>query len=71
MHAADVCSAPLVMVMVPGLFQTLDTLETAILPLLEAHHKLTVVLVAPPGLPNTHWPVTATLDGEVGGCFTL
>lgn len=53
------------MVAVPGLFQTLDTLEKAVFPLLEAHPKLTVLLVAPPGLPNTHWPVTVSLDGEV------
>lgn len=61
-------SSPLVMVVVPGLFQTLDTLEIALMPLIEACHSsasVTVLLVAPPGLPNTHWPVTATLDGEV------
>lgn len=56
---------PSVMVVVPGLFQTLDTIERAVLPLLEAHPKLTVLLVAPPGMPNTHWPVTVSLDGEV------
>lgn len=53
------------MVVVPGLFQTLDTMERAVLPLLEAHPKLTVLLVAPPGMPNTHWPVTISLNGEV------
>lgn len=59
------------MVVVPGLFQTLDTIERAVLPLLEAHPTLTVLLVAPPGMPNTHWPVTVSLNGEVGsrvGC---
>lgn len=61
-------SSPLVMVVVPGLFQTLDTLEAALMPLIETCHpsaSVTVLLVAPPGLPNTHWPVTATLDGKV------
>lgn len=56
---------PSLMVVVPGLFQTLDTIERAVLPLLEAHPQLTVLLVAPPGLPNTHWPAAASLDGEV------
>lgn len=59
------CSGSNLMVMVPGLFQTLDTLEKAVLPLLEAHPGLTVLLVAPPGLPNTHWPAAISLDGEV------
>lgn len=58
-------AGPSLMVVVPGLFQTLDTIERAVLPLLEAHPKLTVLLVAPPGLPNTHWPVTVSIDGEV------
>lgn len=61
----DFCTGPNLMVMVPGLFQTLDTMEKAVLPLLEAHPDLTVLLVAPPGLPNTHWPATVSLDGEV------
>lgn len=55
------------MVVVPGLFQTLDTLEKAVLPLVNAHPGLTALLVAPPGLPNTHWPAAISLDGKV--CF--
>lgn len=51
--------------MVPGLFQTLDTLEKAMLPLFDAHPELTLLLVAPPGLPNTHWPANVSLDGKV------
>lgn len=65
---------PSLMVVVPGLFQTLDTIERAVFPLLEAHPKLTVLLVAPPGMPNTHWPVTVSLNGEVRcscGCFVF
>lgn len=62
---SDSCMGPSLMVMVPGLFQTLDTLEKAVLPLLEVHPELTVLLVAPPGLPNTHWPANISLDGEV------
>ena len=58
-------SRPVLMVMVPGLFQTLDTLESAVLPLLQAHPQLTILLVAPPGLPNTHWPAKISLNGEV------
>lgn len=61
-------SSPLLMVVVPGLLQTLGTLETALMPLIEARHpsiSVTVLIVAPPGLPNTHWPATATLDGKV------
>ena len=59
------------MVMVPGLFQTLDTLESAVLPLLQAHPRLTVLLVAPPGLPNTHWPANISLNGEVCTVYCL
>lgn len=54
------------MVVIPGLFQTLDTVESAMLPLLSTHPGLTLLLVAPPGLPNTHWPMMTTLGGEVG-----
>lgn len=53
------------LVVVPGLFQTLDTIENAILPLLDAHPSLTVLLMAPPGFPNTRWPAAAKLSGKV------
>ncbi|CAM9107284.1 unnamed protein product [Ectocarpus sp. 6 AP-2014] len=58
-------SGSTLMVMVPGLFQTLDTLEKEVLPLVNAHPGLTALLVAPPGLPNTHWPTAICLDGEL------
>lgn len=58
-------SGSTLMVVVPGLFQTLDTLGKAVLPLVNAHPGLTALLVAPPGLPNTHWPAAISLDGEV------
>lgn len=58
-------SGPMLMVVVPGLFHTLDTLERALLPLRKAHPGLTLLLVAPPGLQNTHWPRAAILGGEV------
>lgn len=54
-----------IIVAIPGLFQTLDTLEDTVVPLFGAHAHLTILLVAPPGLPNTHWPLAAKLDGEV------
>lgn len=53
------------LVVVPGLFQTLDTIEDAILPLLDAHPSLTVLLMAPPGFPNTRWPAATNLGGKV------
>lgn len=53
------------LVVVPGLFQTLDTIENAILPLLDAHQTLSVLLMAPPGFPNTRWPAAANLGGKV------
>lgn len=56
---------PALMVVVPGLFQTLDTLEAALSPLLKAHRGLTLLLVAPPGLPNTHWPTKTILGDKV------
>lgn len=61
----DQAPDPVLMVVVPGLFQTLDTLEAALSPLLKAHRGLTLLLVAPPGLPNTHWPTKTILGDEV------
>ncbi|CAM9926140.1 unnamed protein product, partial [Ectocarpus fasciculatus] len=58
-------SGSTLMVVVPGLFQTLETLEQAVLPLVNAHPGLTALLVAPPGLPNTHWPAAISLGGEL------
>ncbi|CAM9910671.1 unnamed protein product, partial [Ectocarpus sp. 12 AP-2014] len=58
-------SGSTLMAVVPGLFQTLDTLEKAVLPLVNAHPGLTALLVAPPGLPNTHWPAAISLNGEL------
>jgi hypothetical protein len=53
------------LVVVPDLFQTLDTLKEACLPLLSKHPLGRLLLVGLPGLPRTLWAKGTLLNNEL------
>jgi len=64
---------PFLLIAVPDATMTLDSLASALAPLLAKHPDGGLLLLGPPGLPHTHWPrgLPLTAAAQADACAKL